>query len=82
MMSRRFKAPYNPKHTSGNLIGSFCNGCPMLDIKDWEADSGGNPRMIDGARRHPYYCDKLKRALSRGECYTMSEDECHGGWRG
>ena len=64
------------KHTSGNLQGAVCNGCRYIYIRDWEADTCGNPRMIDGRRCHPYYCDALHRELSKGECYTISAEEC------
>jgi len=64
------------KNTSPNIAWSVCDGCEKLHVKDWEMKTCGQPRILDGVRRHPYYCDALRRDLSKQECYTV---ECPEG---
>ena len=79
MMSRRYRTPDNQRHTSPNLTNSVCDGCRLLYVKDWDCETSGNPRMLDGVKRYPYYCDGLRRDLSKRDCYTMRAGECPEG---
>ena len=64
------------RHEDPNIAWSLCNGCPELTVKDWSIKTGGKPRMQDGERHHPYFCNKLSKELSREEVYDMTERKC------
>lgn len=60
-------------HTSPEITWSRCDGCNCLDVTD---KTGSKLYQRTGKNGYRYYCDAIKRELTRKEIYDMTEGAC------
>ena len=54
-------------HTAAEIQWSLCDGCPKLTVK---------PRDWAKHEKHTFYCDSMRKGLTRKQVCEMTTAEC------